>query len=247
MKRPEWIRKALDRTPFRVVHIGHYIRRLYFRKWMKRIPLESMKRILDAGCGAGEYSLEMAGSHPDLEVEAVDLQFRNFPGNAPSNVRFRRGNLLELDSRDAYDLIYCIDVLEHIPGNRRVMANFFRALRPGGYLYLHIPLDEGGNRIFPRRFFTEFQDWADGEHIGEQYTPGQLKNILSELGFAVSAAAYTFGYAGKLAWEMDRMTDRSSKMKRALMPLLKTVAFSSTLFPHGSGSVLALARKPEAP
>jgi 2-polyprenyl-3-methyl-5-hydroxy-6-metoxy-1,4-benzoquinol methylase len=60
----------------------------------------------------------------------------------------------KLDEHNCYDFIWCIDVLEDILDNRRVVESFYRALKPGGYLYLHIPYDSSGKRIYREQYFA---------------------------------------------------------------------------------------------
>ncbi len=42
-----------------------------------------------------------------------------------------------------FDLITCLSVLEHIPNHRDAMDGMFRLLKPGGYLVLSFPYNEG--------------------------------------------------------------------------------------------------------
>src|SRR5262245_9240348 len=37
---------------------------------------------------------------------------------------------------DSFDVIYCSHVLEHVPEDRKAMAEFFRVLKPGGWAVL---------------------------------------------------------------------------------------------------------------
>jgi hypothetical protein len=41
---------------------------------------------------------------------------------------------------DYFDVIYCSHVLEHVPDDRRAMAEFFRVLKPGGWAVLLVPI-----------------------------------------------------------------------------------------------------------
>jgi SAM-dependent methyltransferase len=42
---------------------------------------------------------------------------------------------------DSFDAIYCSHVLEHIPDDRKAMAELHRVLKPGGWAILQVPLD----------------------------------------------------------------------------------------------------------
>jgi len=247
MKIKNILRNIIDHTPFRPVHLGYYTRNLYFKKYLRRLPVHLFVKILDAGCSSGSYAVEVANAYPHMEVTAVDIKTIDFPLSFPPNLTFFEQNLMELETADAFDFIYSIDVLEHIKENRPVMENLFRALKPGGYIFLHIPNDRASKHIFPVRHFKDFDKWAKDEHVGEQYTPTELRAALEPMGFTIIASEYTFGFPGRLAWEIDRMCDSHFKMKILFMPLLKTLAHLAVFTHHKSGSTLVLAQKTVKP
>ncbi len=234
----------LRRTPFRPIHIGHHIRTLYFRKYLAQLPLTEFHSVLDAGCGNGTYAIPLAAGHPWLTVLGIDLHGPEFPQPLPANFSFRQMDLRFLSDQETFDFIYCIDVLEHIPGNSVVIGNFVRALKKGGFLFLHVPYDQGEKRVLPKRFFRAFDNWAKKEHRGEQYSLAELQARLEANGLHICAAAHTFGFPGKLAWELDRLTDNRRVAKIALMPLLKLLAQVAVRRSHRHGSCLVLSCKP---
>jgi 2-polyprenyl-3-methyl-5-hydroxy-6-metoxy-1,4-benzoquinol methylase len=240
-----FIRAIIYHSPFRPVHMGLFIRKLYFKKYLRKLPIHRIKEVLDAGCSNGTYALQVGKAFPGWQITAVDISDRDFPETSIANVQFQQQDLIALNETATYDFIYSIDVLEHIKGNITVIRNFFRALRPGGYIFLHIPYDKNDKRIFPQRFFKEFNEWADKEHIGEQYTIEELSEILINMGFTIKNSTHTFGFPGSLAWEIDRICDRNFKLKILLMPFLKFLAWVELITRHRKGNTLVLAQKTE--
>jgi 2-polyprenyl-3-methyl-5-hydroxy-6-metoxy-1,4-benzoquinol methylase len=243
MKLKSLAKSILKHTPFYPVHIGNYIRNFYFLKYLEKLPVEKFTKVLDAGCGSGLYAEQMAQKFPWITVIAVDVKKQDFQFGQLSNLLFREGDLLKLEDSNSYDFIYCVDVLEHIPNNVTVMENFYHALKDGGYLYLHMPYVIGEKRIFPERFFEEFNRWADKDHIGKQYKLDEIKLVLQKLGFEIIGAEYTIGFLGKLAWELDRITDRNLSIKVIMAPLSKSLALISTKITHRAGNFLVIAKK----
>ncbi len=98
------------------------------------------ERVLDLGCGAGRFlaALGEAGAHPvgvEIAQEAVDRARANVPG---ADVR-----LLEDDTLPAghgeFDLVWCSEVLEHIPDVGQALYEVRRVLKPGGRLLATVP------------------------------------------------------------------------------------------------------------
>lgn len=51
---------------------------------------------------------------------------------------------------DYFDAVVCNHVLEHVPNDRRAMAEIFRVLRPGGWASLQVPRTDGATDEDPR-------------------------------------------------------------------------------------------------
>ncbi|MEK6250923.1 MAG: class I SAM-dependent methyltransferase [Actinomycetota bacterium] len=84
--------------------------------------------VLDAGCGEGETIARLAGLLParvaavDLSAEAVEFTARRFPA-----VEVTRESVLELPFEDgAFELVICLEVLEHLEDPRAAIAELAR-------------------------------------------------------------------------------------------------------------------------
>jgi len=240
-----FLKELTKNTQFEPVHMGRYIRRMYFWREVSKLPVQSFKKVLDAGCSSGQYSIEFAQRFPQIEVYGVDIRAPRPNGLIPLNCRLGQGNLLNLKESLQYDFIWCIDVLEHIPDNEIIIRNLTEALLYGGFLYLHIPYDRPGKRIFPEKWFLRFNEWAEKEHLGKQRPLNEWATIMREAGLKVISAEWTFGFWGELTWEVDRLTDDYPIMKTILSPVLRFMA-NLTLNQSGSekrGNVLVIGQK----
>jgi SAM-dependent methyltransferase len=235
-------KNLLRYTPFYPRHIGGYVRNLYFWKCIKKLPMKNFTYVLDAGCGGGEYARKIAMKYPYLKINAYDIEKYKFWNDRSRNVNFKQRDLLKLEEENYYDFCLNIDVLEHIPENHKVLENIYKALKAGGYFYLHMP-SKDERRIFPKRFFREFDNWAKKEHIGEMYKLEELKDMITSIGFEIIEARETFGFLGSFAWEIDRITDKHVFLKVILMPLLKFFAHLDVKFSRKGGGILILAMK----
>lgn len=95
-------------------------------------------RVLDAGCGSGRTLDELAGygtvSGLELSEEGVAAARRR------GHEDVRRGRVEELPWPDAtFDLVTCLDVVEHTPDDRATLRELRRVTRPGGHLLVTVP------------------------------------------------------------------------------------------------------------
>ncbi len=100
------------------------------------------RRGLDVGCGQGRYVARMRSLGFDVEgIDASAEQIAIAAGHVGSKALIRVGSALDIPSADcAYDFVYIINVLHHLPSideQRRALAEMARVLRPGGLLFVH--------------------------------------------------------------------------------------------------------------
>jgi len=238
-------RKFFKNLPFKRVHIGTYIRHLYFWRIVADLPTDNFTTVLDAGCGSGQLAVAFAQKFPNIMIYGIDIQKPIINQELPTNCVLFQGDLLRWNQPKEYDFIWCVDVLEHIHDSHTVVTKLCRSLREGGYFYLHTPYDVHGRRIFPEQWFSRFNNWSKHEHIGKQPTLDEYVAIFENLGLSVLSSMWSFGYWGELSWEIDQLTARIPVLRNALMPVLKIMAHLALKYPGSErrGNVLVLARK----
>jgi tRNA (cmo5U34)-methyltransferase len=103
--------------------------------------------LLDVGCGAGNYSLKLLQSLPDLNVTLIDLSRpmleraeQRIQTATKGRVDVFQGDVRDLDLGEArFDVIVAAAVLHHLRTDAEweaVFAKFFKALRPGGSIWI---------------------------------------------------------------------------------------------------------------
>lgn len=117
-------------------------RRRVLRAQLDRLPLAPDPRLLDAGCGSGRTLDELARygrvSGIDLSPEAVAAARRRGHDDV------RTGRIEALPFADAaFDVVTCLDVIEHTPDDRASLAELLRVTRPGGLLIVTVPAYQG--------------------------------------------------------------------------------------------------------
>lgn len=110
-------------------------------------PLKN-NRVLDYGCGTGELGIMMAtlGYKVDF-LEVSDSANIKFLKRRLRDRYLDCGVLDETNKLGEYDVVFMMDVLEHLTNPAEVIQNITDSLAPGGILFLRWASDESGNDI----------------------------------------------------------------------------------------------------
>lgn len=230
--------------------MGTFRRFLWFRRALKRF-IPSPRSILDAGCGAGEYAFYLAQLFPQARVRGCDssdlvLKSRNVAQeHGISNLEFLQMDLENLSEEEAYDLILCIEVLEHIPDNRRILSRMFRALLPGGHLFIRTPVAKE-RRFLPRVLLRAHEEWAAKEHEALDPSLETLIPDLKKMGFEIPFSTYTSGFFGEIVFELEQLLRYLGPLFLLSLPLLKALSCLDLIVcPKAKGNgMLVVAQKP---
>ena len=213
---------------FGYTNVGNYARSLAFRHAVNQLPLREMDRILDLGCGFGEYALMMAKALPQAQVTGLELHerktdlLREIAQRAEAdNLTPHLGKIDTLPEDQRFDLVYSVDVFEHILEHEMPFAEVKGKLKPGGYLLVKMPSKEQ-RIIAPESWFGEHKVWLDEEHIGQVYELDDLKARFEREGYDVVYAAYSDGWMARLGWELSYFGHKiGPALQLAVLPLSK--------------------------
>jgi SAM-dependent methyltransferase len=113
-------------------------RRRVIRAELDRLSLPEHAQVLDAGCGSGRTLEEL--------VDYGDVSGLELNEDAAGVARDRQLGEVEIGrleqmpfETDRFDLITCLDVLEHVPDDRVALLELRRVSRPGGWLLATVP------------------------------------------------------------------------------------------------------------
>jgi SAM-dependent methyltransferase len=142
------------------------------------------ERVLDLGCGAGRFvaALDEAG------VDAVGVELAEAAlERARRNVAGADLRLLAADGslplgHGEVDLVWCSEVLEHVPDTSALLTEVRRVLKPGGRLLVTVP-DHG---LLRRVLIALGRHEAHYDPLGQHvrfYTRRSLERTLRATGF----------------------------------------------------------------
>jgi SAM-dependent methyltransferase len=141
------------------------------------LPVEREARILDLGCGYGEfcYFLQRNGYMNTRGVDLSDEQLEVGRSLGVWNLECGDAAAVLAESRGEFDFISAIDVLEHLPKNNvlELLARIYSALRPGGRFVCQVP---NLAAFYSPLFYMDFTHET-------AFTAPSLKQVLQLAGF----------------------------------------------------------------
>lgn len=150
-------------------------------------------RMLDVGCGAGQYLLEMRAR--GWEVYGSELSKGAAAAGRAAGLDIRGGELPEAGFPAAhFDFIRLNHSFEHMPNPDAVLVEIRRLLKPDGRLFIGVPnIDSTWARLFGRYW------WYMGLPVHTyNYNPRNLRLLLERHGFTVTETRYNSDFGGSL-------------------------------------------------
>jgi 2-polyprenyl-3-methyl-5-hydroxy-6-metoxy-1,4-benzoquinol methylase len=150
-------------------------------------------KILDIGCGSGEFLLGMKkkgwstyGVEPSKSAAALGNQY---------DLNIHNGTLLTSNYSDAFfDYIRSNHSLEHIPNPHENLKEIARIIKPGGKLFIGVPNTDG----FAFSFFKQFWWNLTAPQHPINYNSRSLQALVLPYGFKRVSECTNSSYAGLL-------------------------------------------------
>jgi SAM-dependent methyltransferase len=97
--------------------------------------------VLEVGCGVGTFTKRLAQAPLIMHILSIDVS-NSAVSVCRDAVRSPKLELRHADVRDVtgtFDLVVCMNVLEHIEDDLGALSHMVRLVRPGGVLFLLVP------------------------------------------------------------------------------------------------------------
>jgi SAM-dependent methyltransferase len=119
-------------------HWWYHARRRIVVDVVAGLPLPPQPRILDAGCGSGRNMVELSRFGTVVGLEPSERGAEVARDRGVGEVVVAGIDTMPFGAA-SFDLITCLDVLEHIEDDRGALRELRRVARPGGLLLATVP------------------------------------------------------------------------------------------------------------
>jgi 2-polyprenyl-3-methyl-5-hydroxy-6-metoxy-1,4-benzoquinol methylase len=221
--------------------------------WLdKNLPKAKNKHLLDIGCGDG-YAVIIASKKGwdstgmSFEKDMLDYARKWSDKLGQPTNKFIHGNIKNLreilPKGTKYNAIICMEILEHIKDDRKLVHDASLLLKTGGRLYVSVP-----NILYKPMIGDKLSTKEDGGHVRWGYTFEQLEKMTSEAGMKVVKKEKTSGWVSQMIVNLQRFTEMrlGSKVSvlltlpfRLLLPFDKVITAVSR-YPYSSLHIVAI-------
>jgi len=151
----------------------------------KQTPITASSKIFDLACGQGRHLKEFArrGYHNLAGLDYSDELLSIAHRNTPPGIQLMQGDMRELHTNSAYDLIYCIftafGYFNSDNDNQLVLQNVARSLKDGGYFVLDLlnPLNKINQLTYKQENILEKSSEFTVDE--KQYTAHETLDLLT--------------------------------------------------------------------
>jgi SAM-dependent methyltransferase len=176
------------------------------------------RNILDAGSGTGVFAFELARRFPDASIlgidllkEATDVCTYIAEKTRAFNIEFRQEQIENMKEVNVFDLILCVDILEHIEDDLNALKKLYQSAAPNGILVLHVP---ALHRRYP--VWKESLNFNVNTHVRTGYRQKGILEKVCQAGFGVIQDGFTYGFWETLANNVSYMITRARMQNKTL-------------------------------
>ncbi|KAG0304167.1 hypothetical protein BGZ98_005831 [Dissophora globulifera] len=118
------------------LHIEHYVFKMLMGGKMVHVPVPKDGRVIDLGCGAATWIMDMATEMTTTQFVGIDISPIFPKAIHPRNCTFYKADLLKLPEPDnSFDMVYQRSLAVAFTAElwRQALQQAFRILKPGGW------------------------------------------------------------------------------------------------------------------
>lgn len=170
-------------------------------KALKNLPTKA--KILEVGCGAGQFIRGIKQNLPDSECYGFDVSEvavnKARESNDSVNYLVGPGDRWSL-ADNFFDAVVIFDVLEHVESVEQTMIEIKRVLKPGGLIYAFIPCEGDWLSMWHCLRFSQRFDTLTNKYAGHinRFSRAEWERVFIQFNFQVVNKKYSEHFFGQL-------------------------------------------------
>jgi SAM-dependent methyltransferase len=147
-------------------------------------------KVLEIGCGGGQYLRALRRQRPELEIYGIDLD----PVCVAEAVQVAGTFCCCADAAElpfpkgTFDAVIGFDILEHVAEPAMVLDQAAHVLKRGGRLHLYVPCEANSGTVYVLRGHGVKARW--GGHI-QQFTTESVLQLIRRAGFTLESVRHS--------------------------------------------------------
>ncbi len=233
----------LSRWKYRILgqtSVGKLLRGLRAIRASKPLIHENL-RVLEIGSNTGELLYHQAKGYPHCQWFGLEIDPKKagicagIKKRLPvGNLHFVAADIFRCPLREKFNLIYCIDVLEHLEDEEAALRIMHDLLEDHGHLVLHYPPDY--RRFANLRLSRDRKEDLGHQHDGIPFH--RVRDRIENAGFQITSIQRSGGLTGALAYWMDVLFFMILRLRfpfsLPVLPIVVSFAYLDLLlFPKG--------------
>jgi len=153
-----------------------------FNLLYKKIKRNEKIKLIDVGCGKGDFLEYVAKIDTNIELFGIDLV-----DNMSSRIHYMKGDFMKKKFKQKFDVVVSLAVIEHVENPNAFVKRIKEILKPNGRLYL-MTINNDSLMYVIARFLkkigarTAYNRLYSHHHL-QHYTNRSLKKLLTQNGF----------------------------------------------------------------
>lgn len=175
-------------------HFWYAGRHKFLLTALKKNTSDSHQSVIDLGGGVGGWAKYLcdhaAASFNEIAMgDSSEVALLGARGVLPDHIGLYQVDLVNLQWKSRWDVIFLLDVIEHCPDDEGILRQAYEALKPGGKLIVSTPA--------LMYFWSHNDEFA--RHL-RRYNISDYRNLASKTGFKLADARYFMFFLSPLYW-----------------------------------------------